>query len=102
MGFDGELVGVLPGDVEPLCDDLAGEAHVLVVEDVPESVMDHGVHRGLVVHPESPPCSGEQVGCLGHALHASDGEDVVLARFDGVGSEHGRFESGTAYCVDCE
>ena len=102
MALDGQLVGVLPGDVEPLGDDLSGESHMLVVEDVPESVVDHAVDNGLVVHPVSPAGSVHEVGGVGHALHTSYCEDVVFACFDGVGGTHDSFHGRTADGVDCE
>ena len=85
-----------------LGDDLASESHVLVVEYVPESVVDHGVDDLLVVHLVSPPRTVEQVGGVGHALHSSSDEHLVLPGLDGVGGEHGGLESGSADVVHGE
>ena len=75
---------------------------MLVVEYVPESVVDHGVDDGLVVHPVSPSGTVHDVGGVAHALHTSDGKDVVLAGLDGIGCKHDGFECGTADGVDGE
>ena len=102
MRIDGKLVRILPGHVEPLCDDLSGESHVLVVEDVPESIVDHGIDHSLVIHLVSPPSSLEKVRCCGHVLHSSDCEDVVLSGFDGICCKHGCLHSGSTNSIDSE
>jgi len=50
--------------------------HVLVRERVGQAVMDHGVEQLGVTHLHAHPCTGHQVRCAAHALHAA-GHDHV-------------------------
>src|SRR5204863_3853886 len=45
MGVDGELVLLFAGDAVFLGDVLAGQAHMVVVVNIPEAVMDHGIDQ---------------------------------------------------------
>ena len=72
---------------------------MVVVEGVPEAVSDHPVHELGIAHAPPPACGGQDVGSLGHVLHAARHHTAGLAGADGQrGFRHG-LEAGTADLV---
>ena len=78
---------------------LGGDAHVIVVESVPEAVPDHLVHKLGIAHAAPPACGGQDIGSLRHVLHAACHHTAGLSGADGQrGFRHG-LEAGTADLV---
>ena len=78
---------------------LGGDAHVIVVESVPEAVPDHLVHKFDIAHAPPPACGGQDIGSLRHVLHAACHHTAGLSGADGQrGFRHG-LEAGTADLV---
>src|SRR5207245_5892795 len=76
MALEGESVHVLPRDLEPFRDYLAGNAHVELVVGVPQAIVDHRVDERDVVTPDSTSGLFDQVRSATHRLHVCLKDDV--------------------------
>ncbi len=82
MALDGVTVLLLSRDAVPLGDQLAGEAHVDVMEAVPEAVVNHRVDDRRVAHAQAFAHAVEKIGAVAHRLHAAGDRDVDVAGRD--------------------
>ena len=89
-------------DAVVLGDDLAGAAHVALLERAPQPVADHRVDERRVPHAQPFARARQQVRAVAHRLHAAGDGDVDVADGDALGGEHDRLESGAAHLVDGE
>ena len=97
LGVDGELVQLLTGDAVLVADVLSGGAHVVVVVDIPQTVVHHGVDDLVVAHAGAPAGSGDGVGSGRHILGTAGHDDVGITGHDGAGSlDHG-LHAGAAH-----
>ncbi len=96
----GELVCLLAGDAVLLRDDLPRDAHVEVVEGVPEGVVKHGILDLFVAVTVPPAGLHQQVGRAAHALHPACDDDLLVARPDGIGGQGHRLEARGTDLVD--
>ena len=97
LGGGGELVQLFPGDAPDIADVLCGGAHVVVVEGVPQAVVDHGVHHGGIEHAGAAPGGGHRVGGHGHVLSAAAHHHVGIASQDGTGGLDDTLHAGAAH-----
>ena len=89
----GAVDAVLVGQV------LRGDAHVVVVEGVPQAVGDHGIDDLRVAHAQAGACAGQNVGRQAHVLHAAGDDHFGIAAADRLhGQMHG-LEARAAYLV---
>jgi len=88
VGLNRKVVLVLPRDTVVLGALLAAHSHVLVVVNVPESVVDDSVEKvgGTKLHTGTE--RGKVVGDVGHRLEAP-GELGTGSEEDVLGGEHG-------------
>ena len=100
VGEEREAILILAGDAVLLGDELGGLAHVEVVVDVPEAVVDHRVDCGGIPHTEAGARLREQVGSVGHRLHAAGDDDVRIAGLDGLRGERDGAQARAADHVD--
>ena len=75
--FSGVFVLLFARDPVLLGNILAGVAHVIVVVNVPQAVMNHRVDDLLIAQTESFARVRQKIRSIGHALHAA-GDDHVL------------------------
>ncbi len=87
MRFGGEGVLLFAGDAVFCSDHLRGCAHVEVVVCVPQAVVDHRVDESAVAHAIAGAGLREQIGRVGHRLHAAGDDDFRVACLDGLGGE---------------
>ena len=81
---------------------LRADAHVEVVVCLPEAVLDHRVHQCAVAHAVAAACLGQQIGRVGHRLHAACHDHLGVFSLDGLrGQGHG-LQARTADLVDGE
>ena len=97
VGQGGELVLPLAGDTVGAVVPLGAEAHGAVVEGAEQPVVHHRVDQGAVAEPVAGAGAGEQVGRLGHRLHAAGHHDVGVA---GVDEEVGQVDGVEARQAD--
>ena len=71
-----ERILALPGDAHLLVVPFGRETHGDVVERVGEPVVHHGVHQCGVTDPVPGARARQQVGRLGHRLHAARDDDL--------------------------
>src|ERR1700733_670641 len=93
MGVDGELILLFASDVVFLSDVLSGDAHVVVIVNIPEPVVNHGVDDLLITEAISLASLHEEIGRVGHGFHASGNDDGTVAGLDGLRREGDSFES---------
>ena len=79
---------------------LGAEAHGALVEGAEQPVVHHRVDQRAVPDPVAGPGPGQQVGGLGHRLHAAGHHDVGLAGVDHQVGQVDGVEAGQADLVD--
>ena len=79
MAARGVVVLRVAADVVVLGDDLAGVAHVALLERAPQAVVDHRVDDLAVAHAQPVAHARQQVGAVAHRLHAAGDGDVDVA-----------------------
>jgi hypothetical protein len=100
VGHEREAILIFASDVVFVRDELGGLAHMEVVVDIPEAVVDHGVDCCGVAHAEAAARLREQIGSIGHRLHAAGDDDIGIAGLDGLSGECDGAEAGAADHVD--
>ena len=96
LGGGGELVQILTGDAPDVADVLSGGAHMVAVEGIPQTVVDHGVYDLIVEHTGTPAGSGDGIGSGGHDLGTAGHDDVGVAGLDGTGGLNDALHAGAA------
>ena len=85
-----ERIQLFTGDAPDVADVLGGGAHVVVVERIPQAVLDHSVNELLVTHAGAPAGVEGGVRSHGHVFGAAADNDVGIAGQDGAGAlDHG-------------
>ena len=99
-----ECVGILllSGDAVFLSDILAGQTHVVVVEDIPKAIVNHRVDDLRVAHAKAVAALRQQVGCVAHGLHATGDDDLRVTGLDRLDGETDGLEARAADLVDGE
>jgi hypothetical protein len=96
----GERVLLLARDAVLLGDVLRGDAHVVLVVDVPQAVDDHRVDQLPVAHALAVARVRQHVRRHAHALLAPGDHDLRVAVADGLRREHHGLEARAAHLVD--
>ena len=100
LALDRELVLLLARDRVFLGHVLGGDAHVVLVVDVPQAVDDHRVDQLRVAHAKAVARAVQHVRRRAHVLLAARDHDVRVAAGDGLRAQHRRLEAGAADLVD--
>ena len=79
-----------------------GNAHVVLVVDVPQAVHDHGVHHIPVAHALALAAAQQHVGRGAHVFLAAGDHDFAVAIGHGLGGQHHGLKTGAAHRVDGE
>src|ERR1700733_14829153 len=91
---------LLAGDAMLLGNVFSGDAHVVVVVDLPQPVVNHGIDDQRITHAEAAAPLGEEIGCVGHGFHATGDHDLRVAGLDSLHGQTHRLQPGTADLVD--
>ena len=75
--------------------------HVIVVECIPKSILDHGVNQNTIVHSVTIAALLDCVRSHGHVLCTACNNDVSIAGFDHLCCHVDGIQTGTADNVDC-
>ena len=102
LGLGRKGVKLLAGQAPLLSDILSGNHHVIMVEGVGQSVIDHRVHQSSIVHAIAEAGIGQGIGGHRHILHTSGNNNISLTCLDHVGSLDNALETGTTYNVHCQ
>ena len=100
LGLQGEFVEFFSGDAPLIGNVLSGHAHVILVESVPQTVVDHDVDHLRVEHSRAPAGSGHGVGSQGHGFGTACDDDVSVAGLDDLSGETYAAKTGTADLID--
>ena len=93
---------LLAGDAVLLGHVLGGDAHVVLVVDVPQAVDDHRVNELPVAHALAVAGVRQHVGRQAHVLLAAGDDDVAVTVADGLSGQHHRLQARAADLVDRE
>ncbi len=102
IAFQGELILLFARDAEFYGDIFRGHAHVVVIKNFPEPVVDHAVDHLGVEHPGSPPHLGDIVGDGAHVLDTPRHDDLGVAGLDRLRGQCYRLHTGGADLVHRE
>ena len=100
LGGSAEGVELFAGDAPNIADVLGGGAHVVVVEGIPQAVLDHGVDKLLVAHAGAPAGVGSGIRSGAHVLGAAADDDIGVAGEDGAASLNDGLHTGAADHTD--
>ena len=100
LGGSAEGVKLLAGDAPNVADVLGGGAHVVVIERIPQAVLDHGVDELLVAHAGAPAGVGRGIGSGAHVLGTAADDDVGVAGEDGAAGLDDGLHAGAADHAD--
>ena len=100
MRVQRELVLLLARDAVFFRDVLAGDAHVVVVVNVPQAVVHHGVDDLRIAQTISFARLRQKIGSVGHRFHAAGDDDGTVFGLDRLRRECDCFQSGAANLVD--
>ena len=100
LGGNAERVKLLTGDAPNVADVLGGGAHVIIVERVPQTVLDHRVDQLLVTHAGAPAGVKGGKGSHGHILGAAADDNVGVAGKDGARAFDDGLHAGAADHAD--
>ena len=92
-----QLVLHLTGDAVLLGNVLCGDAHVIVVEYIPNAVVYHHIGHDDVVHAGAPASLCHGVRCVGHGLNAAGQDALIVARTDDL---RGQVQGTHGGCTD--
>ena len=81
---------------------LAGHTHVVIVEDIPQAIVDHRVDDLCIAHAEAVAPLWQKVGCVAHGFHAAGQHDLRIAGLDRLHGETDGLQSRAADLVDGE
>mmetsp|Transcript_13544 Transcript_13544/g.23753 ORF Transcript_13544/g.23753 Transcript_13544/m.23753 type:complete len:431 (-) Transcript_13544:20-1312(-) len=97
---DGESVLVLTGDAVLGGAGLAAVAHVLVVVDVPEAVVDQAIDDGVVSESVAVAGTRQIVRNVGHRLHTTRNGHITVARGNAQCRKHHSLHATGTHLVD--
>ncbi len=95
-----EIVLFLPGDSLLGGAAIAERAHVQVVVDVPQAVLDNRVQQFAVSQAIARPGLGQEVRRCRHVFRAAGDYHAGVAALDRLGGQHYGFHAGAADLVD--
>ncbi|MDT4818636.1 hypothetical protein FQZ97_517340 [compost metagenome] len=99
LGPRGKAVLLFAADAVVLHQVLGGDAHVVVVEGVPEAVLDHAVDQFGVAHAQAGARGGHDVRGEAHVLLAAGDDHPGVAAADRLGRQVQGLEAGAADLV---
>ena len=94
------IVLLLAGEVIFLRAEVAAGAHVDIVVNVPQAILNHGIDEFAIAQAISATGLGQQVGGQGHVFGPAGDDQFGVADLDRLSGQHDRFEAGTADLVD--
>ncbi len=100
MRIERVLVLLRARDFVLLGNELGGHAHVKVFVRFPQAINDHRVENFLVAEPVARARAFQQIGAVGHRLHAAGDNDFRFAQRDRLRCKAHGFQSRAANLVD--
>ncbi len=97
---DTECVLVFTSDAETFSNVFSRDAHMIVVECVPEAIFDHRIDEDTIAHAIAITSFRNSEGSHGHVFHAACYDDVSIAGFDHLSCQGYAAETGTANFID--
>ena len=97
---DTECILVFTSDAEAFSNVFSRDAHMIVIECIPEAIFDHGIDEDTVAHTIAITSFRNSERSHGHVFHAACYDDVSVAGFDHLSCQGYAAETGTADFVD--
>ena len=101
MRVEGELILIFARDAVFLGDILASNPHVVVVVNIPQAVVHHGIDDLCVAQAISLAGLREKIRSIGHRLHAAGDDDGSVLCLHSLCRKSDRFQSRATNFVDC-
>ena len=92
MRVDRKLILLLAGDAVLFGNILPRHSHVIVVINIPEPVVDHGVHDLCIADTIALARLRKQIRRVGHRFHSARDNDGAVPGLDRLGCEPHSFE----------
>ncbi len=105
-----ELILGFTADVVLLREVLGGDAHVVIIECIPQTISDHGVDHAGMAHAQTGACARQRVVGQAHVFLAASNDDFGITAANRLGRQvqclearaadlvqgHGRYREGQA------
>ncbi len=78
LALQGELIQFFPGKSPFPADIVSRCNHMVIIESIPQGILDHGIHQGAIVHPVAVTGLGNRIRCHGHILHTACHHNVGI------------------------
>ncbi len=69
---------------------------MIIIESVPESILNHGIHQGTVIHPVAVAGLRNRIGSHGHVFHAAGHYHIRISGHDHLSRLIHTVQTGTA------
>src|SRR5579883_1998364 len=99
LALQRELVEFFACQVVIRADIFGGDAHVAVIEDIPQAILNHLINYLPVAHAVAEACLLQQVRSAAHALHAASKHHFVIAQAYRLSREYDAFQAAAADLV---
>lgn len=100
LAVGGELIEHFAGQVPLLGNIFGSDAHVIVIESIPQGVIYHGIYQGSIAHAVAVTALHHGVGGERHALHTAGYYDIGIASLDHLSGHIDAVQTGTADDID--
>ena len=100
LAVGGELIEHFAGQVPLLGNIFGSDAHVIVIESIPQGVIYHGIYQGSIAHAVAVTALHHGVGGERHALHTAGYYDIGIASLDHLSGHIDTVQTGTADDID--
>ncbi|CAI8866812.1 ABC transporter ATP-binding protein [Pseudomonas sp. IT-P291] len=81
---------------------LGGDTHVVVVEGVPQAILDHAVLQLRMAHTQAGACLGQNIGGQTHVFLTASDDQFCVAAADCLDGKMDRLETGAADLVQSQ
>ena len=100
MALEREPVLLLPRNFIFLRHVLAGHAHVVILVNVPQSIINHRIDHFLIAQPESRTRALQQIRAVRHRLHPARHHHFRFAQLHRLRRQPHRLQPGSAYLIN--
>ena len=101
MRIQRKLILLLARDLVLFRNVLAGDAHVIVVVNIPQTILDHGINDLRIAQAIALARLRQKIRRVGHGFHATGDHDFAVAGLNGLRAQCDSLQSRAAHFIDC-